>query len=660
MATEQMYSVVVPNSPAIPGEGKPRRSVLCPEKLLENYPSIKAGVTITTLYENFLEGVQRAEGGEFLGHRPIVDDVPQAYQWQTYAEVKERITHFGAGLSHLGLAPNNNFGIFAINRPEWTMSELSGYMYNYTTVPLYDTLGVSAIEYIVNQTEMEIVIASADKASIILNMKSTLPTVKTVVVMGDVDQTLLDEAKELNVHVVSWADVERSGREKPVQAVHPTAEDVATICYTSGTTGTPKGAILTHKNFISTIASFHTMAKHGKFFIPSPADTHVSYLPLAHVFERLCQAVMISGAARVGYYQGDTLKLLDDVAVLQPTIFASVPRLFNRIYDKVLAGVKAKGGVAAFLFNRAYNTKKANLRRGIIHHALWDRLVFGAIRARLGGKVRHIVSGSAPISPDVMDFLRICFSADVYEGYGQTEQAAGLSMSYRGDLTPGQVGPPQLCTEVKLRDIPSMNYTSEDKPFPRGEIMLRGNSVFKGYYKAPQQTAETLDAEGWSGTGDVGQWDAQGRLVVIDRVKNIFKLAQGEYIAPEKIEAVLAKHFLVAQVFVYGHSLQAMLVGVVVPDSETLLVWAKDNGLGGKTYEELCAHPQVRTTLQKELTVFGKESDLKGFEILKNIYVTPEQFTIDNDLLTPTFKLKRHAAKEKYSVEIERMYAEIN
>jgi long-chain acyl-CoA synthetase len=260
-----------------------------------------------------------------------------------------------------------------------------------------------------------------------------------------------------------------------------------------------RGAILTHKNFVAPIASLHTMAKHGKFFIPSSVDTHVSYLPLAHVFERLCQAVMISGAARVGYYQGDTLKLLDDVAVLQPTIFASVPRLFNRIYDKVLAGVKAKGGIAAFLFNRAYNAKKANLRRGIINHALWDRLVFGAIRARLGGKVKHIVSGSAPISPDVMDFLRICFSADVYEGYGQTEQAAGLCMSYRGDLTPGQVGPPQLCTEVKLRDIPGMNYTSEDKPFPRGEIMLRGPSVFKGYYKAPQQTAETLDAEGWSG-----------------------------------------------------------------------------------------------------------------------------------------------------------------
>ncbi|KAG0039239.1 Long chain acyl-CoA synthetase 7 peroxisomal [Podila clonocystis] len=660
MAPLTMYSAVVPNSPDVAGEGKPRRSVLCPESLVENYAaSYKTGANVTTLYENFLEGIHRSGGQAFLGTRPIINGVPQNYEWQSYVEVQERVKHFGAGLAHLGLAPKSHFGVFSINRAEWTMSELAGYQYNYTSVPLYDTLGVSAIEFIVNQTEMETIIASPDKAQILLNMKSSLPTLKNIVVMGAVDETLLTEGKELKIHVVAWTDVEANGKATPVEAVHPTAEDIATICYTSGTTGTPKGAVLTHRNFVAGIGSLHMMARHGKFFIPSAADTHVSYLPLAHVFERLCQAVMISGAARVGYYQGDTLKLLDDVAILQPTIFASVPRLFNRIYDKVLAGVKAKGGVAAFLFNRAYAAKKANLRKGVMTHAIWDKLVFGAIRARLGGKVKHIVSGSAPISPDVMDFLRICFSADVYEGYGQTEQAAGLCMSYRGDLTTGQVGPPQLCVEVKLKDLPAMNYTSQDKPFPRGEIMLRGASVFNGYYKAPKQTAETLDAEGWASTGDVGQWDAQGRLVVIDRVKNIFKLAQGEYIAPEKIEGVLAKHYLVAQVFVHGDSLQATLVGVVIPDPDTLKLWANENGLRGKSYEELCRDAKVKTTLQKDLAVFGKESDLKGFEILKNIHVDSEQFSIENDLLTPTFKLKRHQAKEKYQAEIDRMYSEI-
>ncbi|KAF9930018.1 hypothetical protein BGZ65_005535, partial [Modicella reniformis] len=316
--TSQMYSVEVPGSLQIPGEGKPRRSILCPDELVQSYQSCKDTNAITTLYENFLEGVQRSEGAHFLGYRPVENNVVKPYEWMSYSRVQERVTHFGAGLAHLGLTKDSNFGIFSINRPEWTMSELAGYMYNYTSVPLYDTLGVASIEFIVNQTEMDTVIASADKASILLNMKSTLPT--------------------LGVKIVAWTEVERTGLDKPVPVEPPTPDDIATICYTSGTTGTPKGAVLTHKNFVAGISSLHGMAKHKKFFIPTLGDTHISYLPLAHVFERLCQGVMISGAARIGYYQGDTLKLLDDVAILQPTVFVSVPRLFNRIYDKVLAG----------------------------------------------------------------------------------------------------------------------------------------------------------------------------------------------------------------------------------------------------------------------------------------------------------------------------------
>ncbi|KAF9204225.1 hypothetical protein BGZ49_005567 [Haplosporangium sp. Z 27] len=599
---------------------------------------------------------KRVDGSDFLGHRPNVEGVFQAYEWQTYAKIQERVTNFGAGLFHLGLAPGHNFGIYSVNRPEWTISEIAGYMYNYISVPLYDTLGVDSTKFIINQTEMHLVIASIDNACTILNMKEYLPGIKTIVVMDDVDEALRTKGNEKEVSIIFWDEVERNGRDNPITADHPNEDDIATICYTSGTTGIPKGAVLTHKNFIASLGSFHMMARHGKFFLPTNADLHISYLPLAHVFERICQAFMISGAARIGYYQGDTLKLLDDIVVLKPTFFVSVPRLFNRIYDRVSAGVKAKGGLAAFLYNHAFAVKKANLKLGTVNHAIWDKLVFGAIRARLGGNVKNIVSASAPISPDVMDFLRICFSANVFEGYGQTEQATGLSITFLGDMTPGQVGPPQLCAEVKLRDVPSMNYTSQDKPFPRGEILLRGPTVFKGYYKAPELTAETLDIDGWSSTGDVGQWDAQGRLMVIDRVKNIFKLSQGEYIAPEKIESILSKHPLVAQVFVYGNSLQSTLVGVIVPDAETLLPWANKNGLSGKTFEDLCSTTLVHKTLLNELSDFGRDFDLKGFEILKNIYVTPEQFTIDNDLLTPTFKLKRHAAKEKYGAVLEQLY----
>lgn len=188
----------------------------------------------------------------------------------------------------------------------------------------------------------------------------------------------------------------------------------------SGTTGVPKGAVLTHANCVATVYSISMVGETGSFAQVKETDVYISYLPMAHVFERAAQGIHIFKGAAVGYYQGDTLKLLDDIAALRPTVFCSVPRLFNKIYDKVLAGVKAKGGISSYLFHTAYQAKKANLHK-TVHHWLWDRIVFSQIRAKLGGRIRFILSGSAPVSPDVMDFMRICFSARVFEGYGQTE-----------------------------------------------------------------------------------------------------------------------------------------------------------------------------------------------------------------------------------------------
>ncbi|KAF9414824.1 hypothetical protein BGZ94_000276 [Podila epigama] len=239
MSSAPMYSVPIEGSPDIPGEGKPRRSVLCPPELVQNYTNAN-GTVISTLYENFLEGVRLSEGSAFLGHRPIVNGVPQAYQWQSYAKVQERATNFGAGLVHLGVTNQANFGIFSINRPEWTMSELAGYTYNLVSVPLYDTLGNAAIEFIVNQTEMELIIASTDKVEVVLNLKATLPTVKYVVVMGPCDEALVAKGKEVDITVLAWTDVERNGQAQPVPVNPPQPDDLATICYTSGTTGTPK------------------------------------------------------------------------------------------------------------------------------------------------------------------------------------------------------------------------------------------------------------------------------------------------------------------------------------------------------------------------------------------------------------------------------------
>jgi long-chain acyl-CoA synthetase len=308
------------------------------------------------------------------------------------------------------------------------MAQLACHQYNFITVPLYDTLGTESIEYIINQTEMKFCFVTADKGRTLLNMKNKLPTLQTIIVSDHYDQEFADFANSLNVRISNFINVESDGSFRPVEARKARPNDTAIICYTSGTTGLPKGVILTHKNVMANVASVRWLAENGKCFLSTPNDVHISYLPLAHVFELVNTATMIYGGAAIGFYQGNTLKLLDDIAELKPTVFISVPRLLNRVYDRVMAGVQAKGGFTQWMFTTAFNTKKNGLNKGNVDHWMWDRVVFAPIRAKLGGRVRTILSGAAPISADVMDFLRIAFSTDVYEGYGQTENAACLTM----------------------------------------------------------------------------------------------------------------------------------------------------------------------------------------------------------------------------------------
>jgi len=328
----------------------------------------------------------------------------------------------------MGLNPKEPLGFFSINTPEYVIALLASYQYNFIPVPLYDTLGTEALKYIINQTEMRYCLVMANKGRVLLDMKEALPTLQTIIILDKNDQEFTDLAEAFEINIANFTDVEQDGSDHPIEADNAKSDDVATIAYTSGTTGMPKGVVLTHHNIMANVASIRWLADQGKMFKATPNDVHISYLPLAHVFELINMTTMIYGGSAIGFYQGDTLKLLDDIDELKPTVFISVPRLLNRIYDKVMAGVKAKGGVAQWIFNNAVNTKKIGLSYGTVDHWMWDRMVFASIRARLGGRVKYILSGSAPIAPDVMDFLRIAFSAEVFEGYGQTENAASLTI----------------------------------------------------------------------------------------------------------------------------------------------------------------------------------------------------------------------------------------
>jgi len=395
----------------------------------------------------------------------------------------------------------------------------------------------------------------------------------------------------------------------------------------------------------------------------SEKDCYISYLPLAHVFEQAIFHSFVFLSARIGFYTGSVKNVMSDINALKPTCFITVPRLLNRIYGVVNKTIASKSVLVRFLFNMACKSKMRRLSKGKVTHWLWDSLVFKSIREKLGGEIKVMLVGSAPLSSDVMDFMRIAFSCEIFEGYGSTETVGCISLTRRNETEAGNNGVPWPCCEIKLRDIPEMNYTSDDKPFPRGEIMVKGPNVFKEYYKMPEVTAETKDEDGWCHTGDIGMWDEKGRLRIIDRVKNIFKLAQGEYVAPEKIENILINHELVEQAFVHGESLQNSLVGVIVPDEPEIRNFALNTLNIAKAdtmpLKELYAKKELKEALIKELDKHCRANDLKGFECLHNIVLETEPFSTDNNLLTPVFKLKRNVAIKKYRKAIDQMYLEM-
>jgi len=483
-----------------------------------------------------------------------------------------------------------------------------------------------------------------------LDLKTETKFLKTIIQFEPVSEEQTNTAKERGVLLTSIDEIEKIGKEKPLPYVPPSAENVATICYTSGTTGLPKGVILTHANFITAGIGL----AYGEIEV-TDKDVHISYLPSAHVFERVVATVVLMKGASMGYYSGDVRKLFDDINTLKPTVFVTVPRLLGRLYDKVMEAVKI-GGITQVMFDQAYSAKIDGLRKGSLTHQVWDPLVFSKIRAKLGGNVRFIITGSAPLAPNLMDFLRACFCCPVLEGFGQTETCCGGTRTLLWDTDTGHVGVPVPTIEIKLVDVPSMNYFSTDDP-PRGEICLRGPTCTTGYYRNPEKTKELIDENGWLHSGDVGCIFPNGNLRIIDRVKNIFKISIGEYIAPEKIEQVLTQSKWVAQAFVYGESLKASIVAVVVPDSEVLLKWAEDNNHPNKAdVAALCGNEVINKMILDDMTALGKKHELKPFELPKKIYVSSVPFTVENDTMTPTFKLKRVQLKQAYNEQLQTLY----
>uniref|UniRef100_A0A8C3N173 Long-chain-fatty-acid--CoA ligase n=1 Tax=Geospiza parvula TaxID=87175 RepID=A0A8C3N173_GEOPR len=632
------------NKQSIGIEGGARRVTLLTDNKLLSYYFEDA----KTLYEVFQRGVSISGNGDCLGYRKPNGGI-------TILQVSDRTKYLGSGLLQKGCQPSSSqyIGIFAQNRPEWIISEYACYAYSMVAVPLYDTLGPEAIVYIVNKADISVVICDTPaKAEVLLKNcedKKT-PCLKIIVLMDLFDKELKDRGAKVGIEILSLQEVEVGGKGFCNTLPPPKPEDLSVVCFTSGTTGNPKGAMLTHQNVVSNAAAFLRCTENT--IEVTSSDVAISYLPLAHMFERVVQAVVYSCGAKVGFFQGDIKLLTDDMKNLKPTLFPVVPRLLNRVYDKIQSG--ANTPVKNFLLKFAVFMKTAEIKQGIIRNdSIWDKVVFKKIQETMGGRVRIMVTGAAPISPSVLTFLRAALGCQIFEAYGQTECSAGSTFSMPGDWTTGHVGAPLACNIIKLDDVEEMSYFSSNN---EGEVCIKGPNVFKGYLKDPEKTAEAIDKDGWLHTGDIGKWLPNGTLKIIDRKKNIFKLAQGEYIAPEKIENVYIRSAPVAQVFVHGESLRSFLIGIVVPDAEMLPEFAAKLGVKG-SFEELCKNPAVKKAILDDMIQLGREAGLKSFEQVKDLYIHTELFSVENGLLTPTLKAKRGDVVKFFQKEIEALYS---
>ena len=445
-------------------------------------------------------------------------------------------------------------------------------------------------------------------------------------------------------------------------------EDIFLICYTSGTIDNPKGAMITARSLTLATNVIMTIGYHL-----SGIDRILSFLPLAHIMEQIMFTINITYGTQTGFYSGDTNRLIEDMRVLQPTYFSAVPRVYEKIYKSIMDNISSKGPFVKKLFDAALNIKIKNYEKyGKLTHALFDSIFFNKIRNSFGGKLCWILSGGAGLRPEIFQGLKVMLQAAFVQGYGQTENAGSALLNSIYDTIPGTTGGVQNTTELKLVDLPEYGYFSTDvNPLtgvnePRGEICFRGETVFKGYFKNIKETNKIIDKDGWFHSGDVGVilTNNGNSIKTIDRIKSLFKLNQGEFLAPERIQIILSNSKYINQIFIHGESLYSFAVALVFPELKECIKFLKENKkMGDIDYDkinlnDLSKNKIMEKEIIKDCDIIGRKQDLKGFELPKKIRIITEPFSLQNNLITPTLKLKGRNIQMKYKGLIKEMYNE--
>ncbi|KAM7389475.1 hypothetical protein PAMP_023451 [Pampus punctatissimus] len=630
-----------------------------------------------TLDKLFDHAVQRFGQAHCLGTRDVLSEENEIqpsgkvfkklilgeYRWLCYNELDSIVSQFGSGLAALGQQPKSTIAIFCETRAEWMITAQTCFRHNFPLVTFYATLGEEAIAYGLKETGVTHLVTSVELLE--TKLKHVLPQIPKLKHVIYVDQKkLATEGYPAGLSIHSMQSVRELGalpENMGKEIVKPQPSDLAVVMYTSGSTGRPKGVMIVHSNLIAGMTGqCERIPRLG------PKDTYIAYLPLAHVLEMTAEISCVTYGCRIGYSSPQTLSdqstkikkgSKGDCSVLRPTLMAAVPEIMDRINRNVMSKVQEMSLIQRTLFTLGYKYKLEQIKRGY-DAPLCNALLFRKVKKLLGGRVRMMLSGGAPLSPVTQRFMNVCFCCPVGQGYGLTETCGAGTITEVADISTGRVGSPLICCEVRLRDWADGGYTSKDKPNPRGEILIGGPNVTMGYYRNESHNQDFfVDENGqrWFCTGDVGEIYPDGCLQIVDRKKDLVKLQAGEYVSLGKVESALKNSSLIDNICAYANSEQNYVISFVVPNQKNLTALAKQRGIVG-TWEEICTHPDMEREVLKEIKKVAANIKLQRFEIPVMVHLSPEPWTPETGLVTDAFKLKRKELKNHYLHYIERMY----
>ncbi|QSS48670.1 acyl-CoA synthetase [Histoplasma capsulatum var. duboisii H88] len=671
------FTVDVPGYEAVQGETIPRRNINYKDQLLERPED-----SINTVYDIVKRGAAKFGNAKCMGSRELLQvhkenkkvkklvggeeqEVDRewsyfelsGYNFISFHEYEKLTLQLGAGLRKLGLAKEDRLHLYASTSDRWLAVAHGAISQSMPIVTSYDTLGEEGLRHSAVEAGSKALFTDPQLLGSVAKLLADAKCIRVVIYNKTclLQEEALSSLKSVHptVTVISFEELRKLGEDHPVEPVPPDAEDMGMIMYTSGATGPPKGVSLKHKHVVAAVAGIDSMI--GRHI--GPSDTVLTFLPLAHIFEFVFEHAALFWGSPMGYGNPKTLADIStrnckgDIRELRPTLMIGVPAVWETVRKGVVAKVGQTGLISKALFWAAFYLKRALVNHQFGWSAILNSVIFKKITEATGGRLRFVMNGAGPIARETQEFISLVVAPMVI-GYGLTETSAMASVSDPWGWCHETLGDIPGCVEVKLVDFPEAGYYTKSTP-PQGEIWVRGNSIMEGYYKNEALTAEVMTADGWFKSGDIGQWDENGHLRVIDRKKSLVKTLNGEYIALEKLESVYRTASVVGNICVYAAPDKAKAVALVVPVEQALKNVAVENGIQS---QDLVHDKKLRSVVLQNMQTIGQKAGLTGLEIIDGVVLVEEPWTAQNGLTTATDKLNRKGIHDKYKAEIDDAY----